>query len=125
MDKYEAKPFDLVDNKTYKFYELYINGKSLFRKFLNGIKTGSRDEKTFKGIISLMEFFSPSIMLPKTKFRQIKGTGRKDLFEFKKDDLRIYVVKKSPSIFIVLGGYKVNQDTDINKLKTTLKEFNL
>lgn len=125
MDEYNAKPLDLVCNPTYTFYELFINGKSPFRDFIDDIAKGSRDEKTLKKIISYMDTLSPSLMLPKTKFRQIKGTGRNDLFEFKKDDMRIYVAMKLPSVFVVLGGYKGNQDADIKRLKMLLKGFNL
>ena len=73
-----------------------------------------RDGKTLSGIIALMDKFG-SCMLPNTKYRKIQGTGRDDLFEFKKNNIRVYVLKKEPSVFVVLGGYKTKQKSDIVK----------
>ena len=84
MNEYEVKPSELIKNNAHTFYELYINGKCLFREFIEEIKPKSQDEKTFYGLVSIMEKINPQIMLPQTKFRHIKGSKRKDLFEFKK-----------------------------------------
>lgn len=48
MDEYKAKPPDLACNATYTYYEPFINGKSPFRNFIDGIAKGSQDEKTLK-----------------------------------------------------------------------------
>lgn len=84
MNEYEVKPSELIKNNAHTFYELYINGKCLFREFIEEIKPKSQDEKTFYGLVSIMEKINPQIMLPQTKFRHIKGSKRKDLFELKK-----------------------------------------
>ncbi|MDE7180658.1 MAG: hypothetical protein K2N88_05620 [Muribaculaceae bacterium] len=60
---------------------------------------------------------------PKTKFNHIEDKDRSDLFEFKKDRLRVYVIKQKPNFFIVIAGYKGTQKKDIKKLKSLIKDF--
>lgn len=115
--------FELVVNGKYSFFKLLINGKSLFDEFCKDIKD-VRDEKTLSGIIALMDNFG-SCMLPNAKFRKIQGTGRDDLFEFKKNNIRVYVLKKEPSVFVVLGGYKTRQKSDIARLDKILSNLDL
>lgn len=71
----------------------------------------------------MMDIICDRVRWRKDKFRQIKDVGRKDVFEFKKDLLRVYVIKQSPNMIIVLGGYKRNQIDDIRRLKVWLKEY--
>lgn len=122
-NEYEEIPCELIGNKEYKFHELIINGRNLFQEFIGKIKPGSRDEKSFQGVIALMDVISPRIMLPKTKFRHITRCERKDIFEFKKDNIRVYVIKQEPNLYIILAGYKNNQDLDIDNIKELTKGF--
>ncbi len=61
--------------------------------------------------------------LPNTKFRQIVNVKRPDVFEFKKNKLRIYIVFQEPSVYIVMGGYKNTQRKDIASLEQKIKGF--
>ena len=63
------------------------------------------------------------IRLPKTKLNHIESNDRTDIFEFKKDRLRVYVLKQKPNVFIVIGGYKATQKKDISVLKSRIKDF--
>jgi putative component of toxin-antitoxin plasmid stabilization module len=36
-------------------------------------------------------------------------------YEFKSDVIRIYAIKKNFDIIVILGGYKKNQEKDIDK----------
>ncbi len=60
---------------------------------------------------------------PATKFNHIEDSQRSDMFEFKKDRLRIYVIKQKPDIYIVVGGFKGTQKKDIKLLKSLIKDF--
>lgn len=53
----------------------------------------------------------------------IKGGkhDRKDVFEFKKDNIRVYFILKAPDVLIVLGGFKTNQKKSID---TVFRKFN-
>lgn len=122
---YSLKEFDLVKGGQYSYYKLYIDGVCQFDDFLEEISGDAKYNKWFGAIIAYMEFFSDQVMLRKDKFRPIHETGRDDVFEFKKEKLRVYVIKQKPDMFIILGGYKNNQKKDINLLKQRLKEFEI
>ena len=115
-NKYEEKIFEPINNKTYEFREVSVNGRFLFQEFIDNLKDTPKDMKKIMQIYAYMNEFSPSTLLPKTKFRHIKGVKRDDVYEFKKDDIRIYVIKRYPSIFVILGAYKGTQDKSINRI---------
>ncbi len=70
-----------------------------------------------------MEFLTDNKLVPQEKFRHIKGLKCNEVFEFKKDRLRVYVVKRSPQMLLILGGYKTEQENDIKRISNWLKEF--
>lgn len=125
MYEYLTQPFNLVNNIQYKFHKLYINGKCQIDGFIEDVENGSskKDKGSLKSIFNYMDNFSDNLRLPSTKFRQIEIANRYDIFEFKKDAIRIYVILQKPDVFVVLGGYKKNQDKDINKLTQQISEF--
>ena len=113
-NKYELRKFEPVNNKTYQFQEVSVNGKYLFQEFVENLKD-QRDIKKLINIYSYMDMLSAS-MLPKSKFRHIEGLKRNDVYEFKKDDIRVYVIMQRPSVFVVLGAYKGTQNKDIKRI---------
>lgn len=125
VNNYEIRPFEIINNKTYRFYETSVNGRYLFEEFCDGLKDEVRDKKKLANIYAYMDMLGPQIMLPKTKFRFIGDKKMPNLFEFKKDDIRVYVIKQAPSVYIVLGGYKGRQDLDIERVKNLFKDFKL
>ena len=127
MYEYFACPFDLVNNIQYKFQKLYINGRCQFDDFMEDVEIGSskKDKGSLKSIFNYMDNFSDNLRLPYTKFRKIELVNRFDVFEFKKDAIRVYVILQKPNIFIVLGGYKKNQTNDINKLSQLISEYKI
>lgn len=124
MADYKIEPFDLVKCLEFKYYKLIINGKCQFDDFFSDVLKNAIDKSNMKKILSLMELFSNKRLIPKQKFNSIKGVGRSDVFEFKTDNLRVYVVKQTPNMYIILGGYKKNQSKDIENLKNRIKNFN-
>lgn len=125
MYTFTTLPFDLVHNPQYEFHKVVINGQCLIDDFINHInERGNKKEKSaLASIISNMDMLTDRTMLPKEKFRPIKNMGRDDVFEFKKDSLRIYIIKQRPNVFVILGGYKTKQDKDINKLARLVADF--
>lgn len=121
-DKYGIRKFEPVNNKEYDFYEVSVNGKYLYQKFIEGLKD-TKDTKKLYQIYAYMDSISPSIRLPLSKFRQIKGLQRNDIYEFKKSDIRIYVLMKAPNVFVLLGGYKGSQDKDIKRVGKLFNDF--
>ena len=70
-----------------------------------------------------MENFSFNQKLPKEKFRPIKSIKRKNVYEFKKNNIRVYVLMQEPDMFVILGGYKADQKKDIHKVDLYTKEL--
>lgn len=123
MHEYTTKPYEDVNNSQYKFYKLYIDGKCQFDEFLKEIERSKSDKKLFKYIISYMDGITDQNRFPFTKFNHIHDEDRHDIFEFKKDRIRVYVIKQKPNFYIVIGGFKGTQDKDIDKLKLMIKDF--
>jgi hypothetical protein len=117
--------FDLVNNVEYTFYKLMIDGECPMDNFLQEVEADPDCSTNFNRIIAMMDVFSKHNMLPYTKFRQIKGVNRSDLFEFKCKNLRVYVVLCAPDVFVVCGGFKRDQEKDIARLKRKLRDFDV
>lgn len=84
MPSYSTELFNLIRNEEYTFYKLFIDDVCHFDEFVQAIEKMPREISMLKSVYALMERFSSHTMLPKSKFRQIKGIARKDVFEFKK-----------------------------------------
>lgn len=123
-DHYTKRLFSPVHNKAYTFYELAINDKFLYEDSLRKLKVGSSDKPKLAKIYALMDMIG-EYPLPKTKFRQIKGAATNDLWEFKDKDMRVYVLKVAPKVFVLIAGYKGEQERDIAKLKKIVKNINV
>ena len=125
MHEFTTQPFDLVNNVQYTFHKLYIDGECQIDSFLDAIETGgSKTEKNaLARIIGNMSIISDSIRLSDKKFRHIEEIGRKDVFEFKHETLRIYVIMQRPDMFVVFGGFKKNQKKDIKNLARKISGF--
>ena len=123
MSEYKTEPYEDVDNPQYTFHKLYIDGVCHFDEFLTTIEKNAADKKLFNYIIQYMDGITDQNRYPATKFNHIEDDNRSDIFEFKKDRLRVYVIKQKPNFFIVLGGYKGKQKKDIKVLKSLIKDF--
>ncbi len=119
---YSSTIFELVENSNYTFYKLHFNGKCQFDEFLESIKRIPEDMKSMQKIIALMDMYG-SCLLPQKKIKQIKGIARSDTFEFKYNNIRVYVIVQKPYVYIALGGYKQTQKKDIELLKRRYNNF--
>ena len=122
MTEYDKAIFDLVNNPNYTFYKLYVDGKCDFDKFLDDINKNIADKKSFTAIINYMDSLSARLLSSKM-YNHIHDNERADLYEFKKNDLRVYVIDQRPNIYIVMGGHKKEQKKDIAKFKNKTKNF--
>lgn len=122
-DKYQTRKFEPVNNKCYQFLEVFVNGRFLFQEFVDNLKDEQYDLKKLNAIYGYMDSFSPSLLLPKTKFRHVDGIKRKDVYEFKKNDIRVYVIMKRPSVFVILGAYKGTQKQDYKNISNLFNDF--
>jgi putative component of toxin-antitoxin plasmid stabilization module len=121
--EYRTLETEIIHNiHNVQFYELELDGKRLFSEFHENL-IDANDKKKFIAVIALMDNFSFNQKLPDKLFKQIKSIGRKDVYEFKKANLRVYVIMQKPNMFIILGGYKTNQQKDIEKIDRYTKRL--
>lgn len=122
MTEYKTEVLDIVNNPSYTYYKLYVNDRCYFEDFYNEVMEDVKGSNDMASIVSLMENLGAQL-LPAAKFNHIHDAKRSDLFEFKKNKLRVYVIKQEPVIYVVMGGYKNEQKSDIAKLKKRVKDF--
>ncbi len=123
MSNIKILPFDLIRNNKYQYFKLCIDDVCLFDEFCEQIEKLKREKKSLISIFGLMEQFDLVPIYPKTKFRKIENVNRDDVFEFKKDNVRVYVIKQRPNIYIINGGFKKDQPKDIKKIGSQVKDF--
>ena len=124
-EKYQVRKFEPVNNSSYQFFEVAVNGKFQFQEFVDNLKDEQRDLKKLNAIYGYMDSLSSSNLLPKTKFRHIECKKCKNVYEFKKNDIRVYVILERPDVFVILGAYKSNQDLDIKKIDKLFNGFEM
>lgn len=122
-DNYTIEVCNLIKNlHGYTFYKLHIDGVCQFDEFIEEINMVKIARKKISDLFSRMGCFGDYLM-PKKYFRHIKEVQHKDIFEFKKDDIRIYVKLEKPNVIIILGGYKGTQKKDIQKIKRIITQL--
>ncbi len=121
--EYKTEILDIVNNPAYTYYKLYVNDKCYFDKFYDEVLKNIADSDDMASIVSVMDRLNAKEMLPKSLFNHIKDAKMHDLYEFKKNRLRVYVIKQDPNIYVVMGGYKPNQKQDIANFKKRVKDF--
>ena len=124
-EKYQVRKFEPVNNSSYQFFEVAVYGKFLFQEFADNLKDEQRDLKKLKAIYAYMDCLSPSNLLPKTIFRHIECKNCKNIYEFKKKDIRVYVIFERPNVFVVLGAYKSCQKLDIKNIDKLFDGFKM
>ena len=123
MPEYSTKLFDLTNNPNYTYYRLFVDGKCEFNDFLQEVNKNVADKKNMNAIIAYMDSLSAQL-LPSIIYNHIESGERHDLYEFKKKNLRVYVIDQRPNIYIVMGGYKSTQKKkDIPRLIRKTKDF--
>lgn len=107
---------DEVKDRKIAFYKLIVNGKCLYTEFCAKIEKGKINLSSLNKIRALMNIMSESnLSLPDNKFNSIVDKGKVVGYEFKDKLLRLYVIKKNPHVYVVLGGYKNDQKKDIKR----------
>lgn len=126
MVHYTYIPFDLVDNPKYDYYKVSIDGNCHIDEFIKEIEENVKRKNSFNSIIAYMDLLGNTPRpLPPTKFNFVHVAKRVDVWEFKKDDLRVYVVQhvKTKEVYVIMGGYKDNQKKDIKTLEKRIKDL--
>lgn len=116
-DEFKLKKLN-IQNPDYTFYEAWKNDKSFFDEFVKDVCQAA-DKTSLAAIYNLMTRLRKNSMLPYKLFHHIgpnnKG-DREDIYEFKKNNIRVYVALLPDDVVVLLGGFKKNQDGDIEKV---------
>lgn len=119
MIEYKFIRYEPVSNPRLKFYKLYKDGVCFYDEFLEDLDHKYKSlKKELNKIHALMDMVG-NVPLPIKKFRHIHPNSkgdRGDIWEFKTDHLRVYVVRQEPDIYIVVGGFKNDQERAIEKV---------
>lgn len=126
MDDFKKVKCDLVHNKGgFIFYKLHQGKSCQFDDFVAEVSKNAQHRGELAKLIRWMEAYGTTTGFPPKYYNHIKGIGRKDVYEYKDKQLRIYVKVVSPDVIIILGGYKKNQKKDIERLKRKLPIIDL
>lgn len=120
MPIFELHKIDAIRTGKLRFLKLVEQKNCCYDTFVNEITTGKLNnfQKELKQIHARMQIMAEKDeIMPKSWFNSIKAGKTVYAYEFKTKHLRLYCVKKSPNIIIVLGGFKKEQKKDINTLK--------
>jgi hypothetical protein len=115
---------DQVKGKI-NFYKLEINGECEFDEFCEALEN-TDERKVLNTIYATMDSVANLKLLPKTKFRELKGRRTSDKvkdYEIKKDAIRVYLFKDERGNIVVFGGSKNNQKEDIARLRRLKEEY--
>lgn len=124
MPKFALIRIDQVKGKI-NFYKLGIDGKCDFDEFCEAFETAD-EKKILLTLYAIMDSVANLSLLPKTKFRELKGRKRSDKtkdYEIKKDTIRIYLFKDVVGNIVVFGSSKQNQKEDIARLRKLKEEY--
>ena len=124
MRKFATVEMKEVKGSIQTFEKLYVDTVCFLDEFEKEIKEIPQYFSEYKTILSYMNFFANGQRLPDTKFKVLKG-GKGDIkrYEFKSKNLRVYAIANSGGKLVIMGGFKKNQEKDINKLNGIVNEF--
>lgn len=123
MTTYATTLFSLIKSDEFVYYKLIIDDVCYYDLFEEELRKSKRDFGSLKGVLGMMERFSSKVLLPKSKFRRILDVGRGDVYEFKKDAVRVYVILQKPNIYVVTGSRKNDQSKTIKRMGKRIKDF--
>lgn len=119
VEKLEA----VRDTGKVLFFKLVKDGVCWFDNFCEEQNKDARHASELKTILTLMDYMAETnAMLPKEKFNSIKHGKNVIGYEFKKKDLRVYCLRPASNVVVVFGGYKKNQEKDVEKLEKIAEE---
>lgn len=109
-----------------KVFALGINGTVPFKDFVYAIKEDHQLAAELGDLIPAIKYFADgkTPFLPNYRFKKLKlGKLPYSGYEAKSKHLRVYLFTDESGVVNILGGYKVDQPKDIEKVKAILKEY--
>ncbi len=103
--------------------KLVVDDQCQYDNFIAELKGTRKGASKIASLYAIIKDFADCKSLPKQKFRILATSVDEHVkeIEFKKDDIRIYGIKKANGAILILGGYKNRQKKDLRKFRS-LKE---
>ena len=121
MSKFALRKIKAVVGNQ-QFYELLIDGKSLFGEFEKNLEQQYKSELI--GIYNTMNNVSNIKPVPKEKFHYYnKEKGEYREFEYKSSHLRVYGITKKNGQIVILGGTKAKQQAEEKEFRSIKKKY--
>lgn len=122
MPKFEVKIYNPYPTKQ-RVGKLVRDGKVLADEFFDEIKKDANLEPELGELFAHVRTIANGKRLPKNAFRILDlGKLKYTVCEVKSNHLRLYLFQDNAHI-IVIGGKKGDQDGDLEKLKSIIKEY--
>ncbi|HKR03975.1 MAG TPA: hypothetical protein VJY62_05000 [Bacteroidia bacterium] len=111
-------------NTRQRINKLKRNGKSLINEFLEEIKKDKNLEPELGELYATLEDTANGKMVPKNQYRKLRLSSKikYSAFEAKSKHLRLYLFHDENRKIIMIGGKKVDQERDIERLEKIIKE---
>lgn len=123
MVKYSLKKITAVKGKI-SIYKLLINDCCEFDDFCQLLIEKHHDD-VIGSIHSTLEGYANLLMLPKTRFRELKRPKSDKIkdYEVKSGRYRAYLFKDYNGGIVVFGGTKGTQDRDIKRFRSIKQDY--
>lgn len=125
MTKFSIRLSDKVPSTRIKLYKLTINKVCPIDEFEKVIRRDACLNLEIDKIYATLEDSCNLVLLPKTKFRELKlGKLPYRIFEAKSKHLRFYLIKlEKTGRVILIGGCKTSQKSDLKYLEVLIKDI--
>ncbi len=122
MPKFEVRLYNPYPTK-HPVGKLVRDGKVLPDDFFDEIKKDNNLEPELGELFAHVKTIANGYRLPKNAFRILDlGKLKYTVYEVKSSHLRLYLFQDKAHI-IVIGGKKGDQEDDLEKLKSIIKEY--
>jgi hypothetical protein len=113
-----------IKGRQQTFEKLMVDGTCYYDQFEDEIKKSTPYHKELKTVLSYVQLYADGTNLPISKFRQLhtklKGTF---LVEFKSKHLRLYACSVKGGKLVITGGFKNDQDKNIEWTEHLVREY--
>jgi hypothetical protein len=123
MHKFALENIKAIRGKQ-EFSKIIIDGKCPFDEFEEKLVNNPKLTRELGSLYQYMEFHANGVLLPKEKFRKLKGSkGPVAEYEFKTKNLRVYIIRKPGGKIIIIGGTKNNQKKDLVRFRSIKQNY--
>jgi hypothetical protein len=124
MSKFALKKINSIVGKQ-SIEKLVVDDYCQYDNFITELKKTRKGASKVASLYAIIKDYADCKSLPDTKFRFLHSSANEKVkeIEFKKDDIRIYGVKKDNGAILILGGYKNRQKKDLRTFRSLKEKY--